>query len=242
MKIAIIGYGKMGHEIEKMSLAKGHEIAGIIDKENIQDLGSGKVSSADVAIEFSEPGAAVSNILTCFNIGIPVVTGTTGWYQHLDMIIRECKSKKQALFYASNFSLGVNIFFEINRKLATLMDGFPEYDVNIEEIHHVHKLDAPSGTAISLANDIIRLVNRKSSWKNSKATRPDEIPVISVRKDEIAGIHTITYQSAVDCIEIKHSAKNRIGFANGAVLAAEFLVGKSGVFTMLDLLNPVEST
>jgi len=237
MKLAIIGYGKMGREIEKVALQRNHEIICIIGKDNISDFDSEQFRTTEAAIEFTEPEAVSGNILKCFSAGVPVVTGTTGWLQNLNSISEECIKRNQALLYASNFSLGVNLFFELNRQLAKMMNQFDYYHVEIEEIHHVHKLDSPSGTAISLAEGIIENLNRKTSWVNNRTASDEQIPVTSIRKGEIAGIHTIKYNSGVDCIEIKHSAKNRVGFAVGAVLAAEFIRGKKGIFTMTDLLR-----
>ena len=215
MKIALIGYGKMGHAIEEAALSRGHEIVCRIDKDNQEDFDSVSFKSADVAIEFTAPSVAVDNYRRAFAAGVPVVSGTTGWLEHLPEI-REACEKGQTFFYASNFSLGVNIFFAVNKYLAGIMNHFPQYSVEIEEIHHIHKLDHPSGTAITLAEDI-----------NITARREGEIP----------GTHTVAYDSAVDTIRITHEAKNRKGFALGAVVAAEFTVGKKGFLTMQDLFS-----
>ncbi len=233
----MIGYGKMGKEIASVAAGRGHEITATIDSEadwmeKIDDL-----RQSDVAIEFSTPDTAVDNIMKCFNIGIPVVVGTTGWYDQLDSVVHDCRQRgNAALFVASNFSIGVNILFDINRRLADLMNRYPQYDVRIDETHHVHKLDAPSGTAITLANDIINRLDRKEEWKLN-GTQPDELCITARREGEVSGTHQVTYNSEVDTISICHAAKSRKGFAVGAVLAAEFLDGKRGYFTMNDLLQ-----
>ena len=236
MKIAIIGYGKMGKEIEKIAIERNHEIILTIDENNLSAITKENLKKADVAIDFSTPESAYNNILDCFAAGVPVVSGTTGWLKNYDNAVAECKKQKLTFFYASNFSLGVNIFFEINKHLAKIMNKYSDYEVTIEEAHHIHKIDAPSGTAISLANDIIKNVKRKNSWTR---TIPDKenIHILSTRKGNIPGIHTIIYDSYVDKLEIKHTAKNRKGFALGAILAAEFIQNKTGVFSMSDLLN-----
>lgn len=235
LKIAIIGYGKMGHEIEKQALAIGHEVVCIVDNENDWQHFPG---SAEVALEFSTPATAVKNIFRCFDAAIPVVCGTTGWHNRLEEVSQICHSKNQTLFYASNFSLGVNIFFEINRKLANLLSDFGQYRPFLSEIHHIHKLDAPSGTAIVLANHIIDENRRFQSWKLlDEKTLESEIPIESKRIDQVPGTHIVTWESNADTIEIKHSAHNRSGFVQGALLAAGWVVGKKGMFTMKDLLN-----
>ncbi len=237
MRIAILGYGKMGREIEKTAIERMHSVELIIDITNKSDLNKENLSKTDVAIDFSTPDSAFNNILTCFDANTPIVSGTTGWLDKFEEIIKICKEKDQAFFYASNYSLGVNLFFQLNKHLASLMDVFENYDVDIEEIHHTQKLDAPSGTAISLAQDIISNLKRKSKWELDKAGDKDSIKIKAIREDNIPGIHTITYDSPVDTIEIRHSAKNRKGLALGAVMAAEFLYNKKGVFTMNDLLK-----
>jgi len=237
MNIAILGYGKMGKEIEKIALERNHKVLLIIDIENQSDLTREDLLNIDVAIDFSIPDSAYSNILRCFDANTPVVSGTTGWLDKFDKVISLCKEKEQTFFYASNFSLGVNIFFELNRNLASLMNSFSDYDIAIEETHHKQKLDAPSGTAIKLANDIISVLNRKNKWELNKASESDSLKITAIRKNNIAGIHTITYNSPMDLIEIKHSAKSRKGFALGAILAAEFIKDKKGYFTMNDLLR-----
>ena len=236
MKIALLGYGKMGKEIEKIAIERKHEIIMKIDafddwNENIYDF-----LKADVAIEFSTPSTVLDNILKSFAASVPIVVGTTGWYDEIETIRELCVEKQQCLFYASNFSVGVNIFFEINKKLAKLMDSHPEYEVSIEEIHHTQKLDAPSGTAISLANDIIDKLNRKENWKNEVIEDKATLGIKSIRVSDVPGTHTISYESANDKIEIKHVAHNRLGFAMGAILAAEFIHGKKGIYQMKDLL------
>ena len=231
MKIALLGYGKMGQVIERIALERGHEI---VLRKNISDTFEG-LENADVAIDFSAPDAAVSNISTCFNTGIPIVSGTTGWLAEYENMVALCNEKKGAFLYGSNFSLGVNIFFELNDYLAKIMSKFNQYEVELEEIHHLQKLDAPSGTAISLAKGIIQ----NSSYKNWSLEKgnPNEIFIDAKRIDNVPGTHTVSYNSEVDLIEIKHVAHNREGFALGAVLAAEFLKEKAGIFTMKDVLN-----
>lgn len=236
MKIALIGYGKMGHAIEEAALSRGHEIVCRIDKDNQEDFDSVSFKSADVAIEFTAPSVAVDNYRRAFTAGIPVVSGTTGWLEHLPEI-REACEKGQTFFYASNFSLGVNIFFAVNKYLAGIMNHFPQYSVKIEEIHHIHKLDHPSGTAITLAEDIIGQLDAKHSWSENMPAADDSIHITARREGEIPGTHTIVYDSAVDTIRITHEAKNRKGFALGAVVAAEFTVGKKGFLTMQDLFS-----
>ena len=237
MKIVLIGYGKMGREIEQVAIKKGHSILLRIDKDDSSLFDTDTFKSADVAIEFSTPETAYNNISKCILSGVPVVSGTTGWLDKFDEIQTLCTQKESAFFYASNFSLGVNIFFELNRQLAEIMNNFNDYSVQINETHHIHKLDAPSGTAVSLANDLANILNYKSSWVCNKKAKNNEISIIAERTGNITGIHTIKYESSVDSIEIKHSAKNRQGFAIGALLAAEYIIGNTGVFNMNDLLN-----
>ena len=236
MRIALIGYGKMGKEIEKAAIERGHSISSIIDQDNISDFSSSNFLNSDVAIEFSKPESAVSNYKYCFENNIPVVSGTTGWLDHFEEITSLCKEKKQSFFYASNFSLGVNIFFEINKKLAQLISPIKGYDVSINEIHHTQKLDSPSGTAISLAEQIINNLNQKKSWALD-STNNSELNITAQRIADTPGTHTIKYKSEIDEITIEHKAKNRKGFALGAVLAAEYLKDKKGIFNMYDLLN-----
>lgn len=237
MNIAILGYGKIGKEIEKVAIKRNHSISLIIDINNQSDLNQENLSKVDVAMDFSVPDSAYSNILKCFECNTPIVSGTTGWINKLEEIIAICKGKKQTFFYAANFSLGVNIFMQINKKLAKIMNLFPDYEITLEETHHTQKLDAPSGTAIKLVNDIIPVIDRKNKWELNKATGYDSIKIISIRKDNITGIHKVTYNSPMDIIEIQHSAKNRKGFAIGAVLAAEFIKDKKGYYTINDLLQ-----
>ena len=237
MKIAIIGYGKMGKEIEKIAVSRGHEVNMIIDIGNQQDLTTENLKKCDVAIEFTVPESAVKNYYTCFEAGIPVVSGTTGWLSKKEEVYRKCMENSGTFFYGSNFSIGANIFFELNRKLAELMAAHHEYNVEMLEVHHVHKLDAPSGTGISLAEDIIGIIPGKSAWVNNREPAENEINIKSERYGEVSGTHTIKYESEIDCIEITHSAKNRKGLALGAVLAAEYCIDRSGILTMKELLN-----
>lgn len=236
MKIALIGYGKMGHAIEQIALQRGHEIVSVIDVNNQEDFTSDAFKSADVAIEFSMPAVAMDNYRRAFAAGVPVVSGTTGWLEHLPEIKEACKAGR-TFFYASNFSLGVNIFFALNKYLAKIMNDFPAYDVRMVETHHVHKLDAPSGTAITLAEGLIDNIERKNKWVEGKEPAEDEIGICSVREGEVPGIHTVIYESDVDTISITHDAKSRMGFALGAVIAAEFTCGKKGFLTMQDMLK-----
>lgn len=236
MKIAIIGYGKMGQEIARIAKNRGHEISLTIDVDNASELNSENLKGVDVAIEFSSPDAAKSNIITCLQNNIPVVSGTTGWLDSWEEVSQICTENKGGLFYASNFSIGVNILFAINTKLASIMDSFPQYDVSMEEIHHIHKLDAPSGTAISLAEQISGQLQRKSGWSVDVETS-ENIHINSKREGEVKGFHSVTYESELDSITISHYAKSREGFATGAVLAAEFLLDKKGLFGMNDMLN-----
>jgi 4-hydroxy-tetrahydrodipicolinate reductase len=231
MKIALLGYGKMGQVIERIALERGHEIVLKKDEFNTYE----GLSTADVAIDFSVPAAAVSNISSCFHANVPVVSGTTGWLEHYDEMIALCKEKNGGFISSSNFSLGVNLFFEFNEYLAKIMSPFDHYKVDMEEIHHDQKLDAPSGTAISLAKGIIENSNY-NTW-TLDTPKENEIHIEAVRVGTVPGTHTVTYNSEVDSIEIKHTAHNREGFALGAVIAAEWLAGKQGVFTMKDVLN-----
>ena len=240
MKIALIGYGKMGRIIEKIALQRGHTIVSTIDIDNQEDFFSEAFRSADVAIEFSTPTVAFDNYQKCFAAGIPVVSGSTGWTHRLGEIKKQCEDEGKTFFYASNFSIGVNIFFSVNRYLAKLMNHFPAYDIDMTEIHHIHKLDAPSGTAITLAEDIICETDRKNAWHlavEGVTCSPDELNITALREGEVPGTHLIRFDSTVDAITIKHEAKSREGFALGAVLAAEFTAGKKGFLQMKDLLN-----
>ena len=230
MKIALLGYGKMGKTIERLAQERGHEIIFRIN-ENIEDY---DLQQADVAIDFSIPDAAFNNITTCFKIQLPVVSGTTGWLQQYEEAVSICKENDAAFIYASNFSLGVNLFFELNKKLAQMMKNFPEYQVEIEEIHHTQKLDAPSGTAITLAEQLLENSDKKS-WTLEKAAE-DELQITAKRIENVPGTHIIAYNSPVDTIKIEHVAHSRNGFALGAIIAAEWLQHKKGVFSMKDVL------
>ncbi|MBQ1970343.1 MAG: 4-hydroxy-tetrahydrodipicolinate reductase [Paludibacteraceae bacterium] len=235
MKIALIGYGKMGKTIEQIAKDRGHEIVSIIDIDNLQDFESEAFKSADVAIEFTRPDVALGNVRKCFAARVPVVVGTTGW--NLNDVKEELEANGNTLFWASNFSLGVNIFAAVNRYLAKIMNGFPEYNVEMEEVHHIHKLDAPSGTAITLAEDILKNLDRKQAWTKETENSASDLAIKSIREGEVPGIHTITYDSPVDSITITHDAKSRAGFALGAVVAAEFTAGKKGLLGMCDMLK-----
>ena len=250
MKIAIIGYGKMGKMIEQIARARGHEIVSIIDKDNQQEFDSEAFASADVAIEFTSPTAAYGNYLKAFAKGVKVVSGSTGWMKdHGDDVRRLCSEGGHTLFWASNFSVGVAIFSAVNRYLAKIMNGFPQYSVSMEETHHVHKLDAPSGTAITLAEDIIDNLDRKDKWVKGTLLSPDgsltgsskcaddEIAINSIRRGEVPGIHTVTYDSEADRITITHDAHSRKGFALGAVLATEFTATHDGLLTISDMFK-----
>ena len=231
MKIALLGYGRMGRAIEKIAKNRGHEIVAKIDKDQIE----GTLEHANVAINFSIPDAAVNNIFSALSLKIPVVCGTTGWLEDLKKVTDFTTKNDTAFLYASNFSIGVNLFFKLNEQLAKMMNTQSEYQVNIEEIHHIHKLDAPSGTAITLAEGIIE--NSKSSDWSLSTDKSDEIQIDAIREGEVPGTHTVTYESSIDVISIKHKAHNREGFALGAVVAAEWIVGKKGIFKMSDVLN-----
>ncbi len=250
MKIALIGYGKMGHMIEQIALERGHEIVSIIDVDNIEDFDSPAFASADVAIEFTNPTAAFANYQRAFAHNVKVVSGSTGWMQdHKAEVERMCTEGGQTLFWASNFSIGVAIFSAVNRYLAKIMNGFPQYSVEMEEVHHIHKLDAPSGTAITLAEEIINDLNRKDKWvkgfqhaadgteSGSNEVAPNELPIASIRRDEVPGIHSISYDSEADKITITHDAHSRKGFALGAVLAAEYTKEHTGLLTTSDLFK-----
>jgi len=236
MNIALIGYGKMGHEIERIALERGHSIVSTIDINNPEEFLSEKFRSADVAIEFTRPETALDNYRKCFEAGIPVVSGTTGWLEHMEEVKAACE-KGQTFFYASNYSLGVNLFFAINKKLAEMMNPFPMYNVRMKEVHHTQKLDAPSGTAITLAEDILEQLDRKKSWVKETQNSPEELAIASERTGQVPGFHEVTYESDVDTITLTHDAKTRAGFALGAVLAAEYTAGKKGFLGMPDLLG-----
>lgn len=237
MKIALIGYGKMGHQIEEIAIERGHTIVSIIDINNASDFDSPEFKSADVAIEFSTPDSAIDNYRKCFAAHVPVVAGTTGWLDHMEEVKAACAEGKQTFFYASNYSLGVNIFFALNKHLAKIMNQYDAYNVKMEEVHHIHKLDAPSGTAITLAEGVIENIERKDRWILEKEGKPSDLAIHCIREGEVPGIHEVTYESEFDIISIKHDAKSRKGFALGAVLAAEFTKGKKGFLGMNDMLN-----
>jgi 4-hydroxy-tetrahydrodipicolinate reductase len=235
MNIALLGYGKMGKEIEKIALSRNHHIVLKVDKDNANSITTADLQKADVAIEFSTPHTVLSNIQKCFDANVPVIVGTTGWYDDFDKIKAECEKGNKGLFYASNFSLGVNLFFKVNKYLAELMNKYPEYDVCMEEIHHIHKLDKPSGTAITLAHQILSKMDRKTKW-SIEDNSADTLFIEDKREGEVPGTHIIKYRSAVDDIEIMHKAHNRQGFALGSVIAAEFMKGKKGIYTMEDII------
>lgn len=246
MKIALIGYGKMGREIEKIAIEKGHEIVLKISAENLSDLTKENLSKADVAIEFSTPHTVVENIKLCAEVNLPIVVGTTAWYADFEQVKSIINEKQSTLFYATNFSIGVNLFFKINELAAELMKDF-DFALSMNEIHHTHKLDAPSGTAITTAEKIMQHYSAKKSWENKIVTDENEVRdtkkntqellIRSIRKDEVPGTHTVYYDSDVDTIEISHIAHSRKGFAKGAVSAAEWIVGKKGIYNMDDLLS-----
>ena len=236
MNIAIIGYGKMGHEIEKICRERGHNIVCTIDANEEANFDSDEFKSADVAIEFSSPESALNNYKLAFAANVPVVSGTTGWLDKIDVVKEACEKDGQTFFYASNFSLGVNILFAVNKYLANIMNDFPEYDVHVDETHHMHKLDAPSGTALTIAEGILQSLERKKQWKLDKQNSDDDLQINAFREGEVPGIHTIKYESEVDSITLSHDAKSRKGFALGAVVAAEFAAKKKGFLGMEDLL------
>ena len=226
----------MGKEIEKIAISRGHTVSLIVDKGNSNHY-TQELSLVDVALEFTSPQSVIDNINNCFEFNVPIVVGTTGWMDKLDEVKKNCSQKDQTLFFASNFSIGVNLFYKLNSFLANLMNMHPEYNVDIEEIHHIHKLDAPSGTAISLANQLMKELDTKSKWVNSASEKQNEISIISKREDEVPGTHTVSYKSLIDELTITHKAKNREGFAIGAVIAAEWIIGKKGIFGMEDILS-----
>ncbi|MBX3253782.1 MAG: 4-hydroxy-tetrahydrodipicolinate reductase [Chitinophagaceae bacterium] len=237
MKIALIGYGKMGHAIEEIAVKRGHTIELAVSIENVEDNTVENIRKADVAIEFTGPESAFENVNKCLEAKVPVVCGSTGWLDRYQEAVWNCNEQNGALLYASNFSIGVNIFFEVNKRLAQLMASQKEYDVTIEEIHHTQKRDAPSGTAITLAEQILEVNPLKKQWINQPGNNKGDLLVISKREDPAPGTHIIRYQSDIDDIEIKHTAHNRYGFALGAVLAAEFIYGRRGIFNMGDVLG-----
>ena len=237
MNIALIGYGKMGKTIETIALQRGHSVPIKIDINNQSEFTAENLQKVDAAIEFTGPHSAKDNILKCLDAGIPVISGSTGWLHDWDKVKQHCKDINGALLYASNFSVGVNIFFEINRQLARLMNHHKDYEVSLEEIHHTEKKDAPSGTAITLAEQIIENLGRKKTWVNHLDASADQIAIVSERIDPAPGTHKIKYSSPIDDIEIIHTAHNRQGFATGAILAAEYIKGKKGIFSMKDVLG-----
>ncbi|MES2761268.1 MAG: 4-hydroxy-tetrahydrodipicolinate reductase [Bacteroidota bacterium] len=235
MNIALLGYGKMGKEIETIALKRGHTIVLKVDETNASTFTNEDLKKADVAIEFSTPHTVLSNIKKCFEAQVPIVVGTTGWYDEFEMIQELCLQKNAALFHATNFSVGVNLFFKVNSYLAELMNKYDTYNVEMEEIHHIHKLDKPSGTAISLANQILEKIDRKTKWSITDKNA-DTLFIKDVREGEVPGTHILKYTSDVDDIEIMHKAHSRKGFALGAVIAAEYIKDKKGIFTMNDLI------
>lgn len=237
MRIALIGYGKMGRAIEEVALQRGHEIVIKIDQSNLHEFTKENFAIAEAAIEFTSPHSALENVKKCLDFGIPVVCGSTGWTDRLEEMIKICTDKNGSFIYSSNYSVGVNIFFEINKKLAALMAPHKEYEVILEETHHTQKKDAPSGTAITLAEQILEQVKRKKQWVNELSDHPEDLEIISQRVDPAPGTHSVKYSSAIDTIEIIHTAHNRKGFASGAVLAAEFAKDNKGFFTMKEVLN-----
>lgn len=237
MKAAIIGYGKMGREIEKILIERGHDVTLVIDTDNAADLNAANLAGVDVVLEFTMPSTAYANIRTCIENATPVVSGTTGWTDRLGELQQLCREKGGALFYASNYCLGVNLMFRLNRQLAAMIDRVGGYDAKIEEVHHTQKKDAPSGTAITLAEEIIGRIGTKERWVNRPAADPSELAIASIREGAVPGIHTVTYTSADDVLTLRHEILNRRTLALGAVIAAEFLNGKRGVYTMDDLLK-----
>lgn len=242
MKIALLGYGKMGKIIEEIAISRGHSIVLKVNSANSAAFSDSELKQADVAIEFSRPDSVMQNISRCITAGVPIVVGTTGWYANLENVKKEVQSANGALFHASNFSLGVNLFFKMNEQLAELMKPFPEYEPSIEEIHHIHKLDAPSGTGITLAEGLLSHLGRKNNWKLYTEKGPEsandtDLPLIAIRTGEVPGTHMVTYTSSIDRISMTHEAFNRKGFATGSVVAAEWITSRKGVFTMRDLLG-----
>jgi 4-hydroxy-tetrahydrodipicolinate reductase len=247
MNIALLGYGKMGKIIEKIATDRKHNIVLKIDHDNQHELTAENLKKADSVIEFTTPASVLNNIQHCFDAGVPIVVGTTGWYEHLDQVKQNCVDSGSTLLYGSNFSIGVNIFFHINRKLAKLMNDYAYYDVQVEEIHHTQKLDSPSGTAITIAEGIIDNLDRKKEWINvltaegndadESSLKNEQVLIESFRIDSVPGTHTVIYDSEVDTIEFKHTAHNRNGFALGAVLAAEWVHNKKGFFSVQEMFN-----
>lgn len=244
MKVALLGYGKMGQIIERFALERGHEVVLKINADNLDDLNKANLFKADVAIDFSAPDAAISNIYACFEANLPIVVGTTGWYGQLQEVKDQCLSSNNTLLYGSNFSIGVNIFFHVNKVLAKLMSNFPAYDVQVEEIHHTQKLDSPSGTAMTIAEGIIEELDGKTEWVNELVGSPfedvikkEQVLIESHRIENVPGTHTVVYSSEVDDIELKHTAHSRAGFALGAIVAAEWLQNKQGFYNIADIFN-----
>ncbi|MBS1651958.1 MAG: 4-hydroxy-tetrahydrodipicolinate reductase [Bacteroidetes bacterium] len=235
MNIGLIGYGKMGKEIEKIALQRGHTITLKVQQSNASTYSKSDILKTDVCIEFSTPHSVIENIKKCFDANVPIVVGTTGWYQSFESITQLCNQKKAALFYATNFSLGVNLFMKVNEYLAQLMNKYNEYEINMEEIHHIHKLDKPSGTSITLANQIIEQVARKKKWSITEKNK-ETLFIKDIREGEVPGTHIVKYSSEIDDIEISHIAHNRKGFALGAVIAAEFIKDKKGIYSMPDII------
>jgi len=237
MKAGLIGYGKMGKEIEKILLERGHSAPLIFDVDNLDELTPENLKRCDVVIEFTTPDAAVKNYLACFEAGVPVVSGTTGWLDSRELVLEKCREKNGTFFHTTNFSTGVNLFFELNRKLAEIMSDHPGYALSMKEVHHTQKLDAPSGTAITLAEDLISMIPEKKSWRNDLNTSAEEIGILSERIENVPGIHTINWESAVDTIQITHISKSRKGMALGAVMAAEYSLNHKGILSMKEMLN-----
>ena len=244
MKIAILGFGKMGRIIEQFALERGHEVVLKVNIDNLEDLTIPNLQLADVAIDFSTPDSALSNIEICFAAHIPLVVGTTGWYGHLQEVKNKCEESNNTLLYASNFSIGVNVFFYVNKVLAKIMNRYPQYEVQVEEIHHTEKLDSPSGTAMTIAEGIISELDRKNEWVNELIdsgeeliTKPNQLLIESHRIEDVPGTHTVIFSSEVDDIEFKHKAHSRAGFALGAVIAAEWLENKTGFFNITDMFD-----
>ena len=236
MNIAIIGYGKMGQIIERIAIERGHQITLKITTKNATDLNATNLKNIDVAIEFTNPENAINSINSCLENNVPIVVGTTGWYHHFDAVIQKCTENEGTLLHATNCSIGVNLFFKLNEQLAKLMNNHPNYDVKIDETHHTQKLDKPSGTAITLAQGIITNLDAKNKWSISPSTNKNELLIDVHRIENVPGTHQVTYSSAIDTIEVKHTAHNREGFALGAVIAAEFIHNKKGIYTMQDVL------
>lgn len=244
MKIAILGYGKMGQIIEQFATERGHEVVLKVNADNLENLTLTNLKNAEVAIDFSTPDSVLQNIALCFDAGVPIVVGTTGWYGKLQEVKDQCVKGNNTLLYGSNFSVGVNIFFFVNKVLAKIMNRYPQYEVQVEEIHHTQKLDSPSGTAMTIAEGIISELSRKTEWVNELIgsnteliTKPDQVLIESHRIEDVPGTHTVIYSSEVDEIEFKHKAHSRAGFALGAVLAAEWLQNKTGFFNITDMFD-----